>query len=132
MISQQSSQPAHRQLRIFCVEDNVLLVLDLQMMIEDAGHIYAGSAARFDEVKSAFEQTGFDLALIDIDLADGRTGGLVAQWLQARGKPSFFLTGQDQLAAEYGDISLGTIAKPVAADKLYEKLRKFEESHVGR
>ena len=117
-----------RQLRIFCVEDNVLLVMDLQMMIEDAGHIYAGSAARFDEVQAAFAETEFDLALIDIDLADGRTGGAIAEWLKVRGRPSFFLTGQDQLAEEeYAEVSLGTIAKPVAADRLYKQLRDFAD-----
>lgn len=104
-----------------------MLVMDLQMMIEDAGHVYAGSAARFDEVKAAFAETDFDLALIDIDLADGRTGGAIAEWLQTRGRPSFFLTGQDQLAAAYANVSLGTIAKPVAAPRLYEQLRQFDD-----
>jgi DNA-binding LytR/AlgR family response regulator len=110
-------------LRIFCIEDNALLVMQLQVLIEGVGHVFAGSAARFDDVKAAFGATEFDLALVDIDLADGRTGGTVAQWLQVRGRPSLFLTGQEQLAADYADAALGTIAKPISRDKLRKALR---------
>ena len=110
-------------LRIFCIEDNPLLVLHLQAVVEDAGHVFAGSAARFDEVKSAFAAIDFDLALIDFDLSDGPTGGAIAEWLFANGRPSLFLTGQDQLAEEYAHVSLGTVSKPVSEDKLRNVLR---------
>lgn len=99
--------------------------MHLQVVIEGAGHIFVGSAARFNDVKAAFCETAFDLALVDIDLADGRTGGLIAEWLRARGCPSMFLTGQDQLAADYSDVSLGTIPKPVSENSLCEALREF-------
>ena len=105
-------------LRVFCIEDNALLVMDLQMLIEDAGHVFAGSAARFDDVKAQFDCVPFDVALVDIDLADGRTGGDIAQWLQQRGRPSLFVTGQEQLAERYSGAAVGTIVKPVDEAKL--------------
>lgn len=109
-----TATPARRRpLRVFCIEDNALLVMDLQMMIEDAGHVFAGSAARFDDVKTQFDRVPFDVALVDIDLADGRTGGDIAHWLQERGRPSLFVTGQEQLAAGYAGAAVGTIVKPV-------------------
>jgi DNA-binding response OmpR family regulator len=92
-------------------------------VIEGAGHIFAGSAARSDDAKAAFGTVEFDIALVDIDLADGRTGGAVAEWLWARGCPSLFLTGQDQLAEDYAGVSLGIIPKPVSEARLREALR---------
>jgi DNA-binding response OmpR family regulator len=117
-----ASRVVQRPLRIFCVEDNPLLVMHLQAVIEDAGHVFAGSAARFDDLMSAFDLTDFDLALVDFDLADGRTGGLVTEWLQARGRPSLFLTGQEQLAGKHAAASLGTIVKPVSEEALRSAL----------
>jgi AmiR/NasT family two-component response regulator len=109
---------AARQLRIFCVEDNALLVMDLQTLIEDAGHVFVGSASRFVDLKAKFEKTGFDLALVDIDLADGRTGGDAAEWLHARGRPSIFITGQEQVARDYAHAVIGTIVKPIDETRL--------------
>lgn len=109
-------------LRIFCVEDNPLIVLHLEMLIADLGHIFAGSAESFASLRSGIENAAFDLALVDIDLADGRTGGEIALWLLARGCPSLFVTGQEQVAETYADISLGVIVKPVTANLLAEKL----------
>ncbi len=123
---------ASAPLRIFCVEDNALLVLHLQAAIEDAGHVFAGSAARFADVRAAFGGTEFDLALVDLDLADGRTGGMVAQWLHDRGRPSLFLTGQDQLAEHYAEASLGTIPKPVSEHALRAALGDFAASRQSR
>jgi DNA-binding response OmpR family regulator len=126
-----ASGPVPRPVRVFCIEDNALLVIHLQAIIEGAGHVFAGFAVRFDEVKAAFAETDFDLALVDIDLADGRTGASIAQWLQARGRPSLFLTGQDQLTRDYADVSLGTIGKPVSEEKLCEALREFGTRQDG-
>jgi DNA-binding response OmpR family regulator len=109
-------------LRIFCVEDNTLLVMDSEAVTESAGHVFAGSAARSDDAKRAFGILEFDLALIDIDLADGRTGGEVAEWLRARGCPSLFVTGQEQLAEQYAGVSLGIIPKPVSELRLRRAL----------
>jgi DNA-binding response OmpR family regulator len=118
-------------LRVFCVEDNPLLVMHLQAVIEDTGHVFAGSAARFDDLSAAFDLTDFDLALVDFDLADGRTGGIIAEWLQARRRPSLFITGQEELAARYETVSLGTIVKPVSEERLRAALRDARESLAG-
>ena len=112
-----------KPLRIFCIEDNALIIMHLEMLIEQAGHVFVGSAARFEDLRRQFDEIDFDLALIDIDLADGRTGGEIARWLHARGLASLFVTGQEQVAADYADFSLGTVAKPVTADELLSKLQ---------
>jgi DNA-binding LytR/AlgR family response regulator len=125
-----SSNPipsGQREFRIFCVEDNALLLMDLQIMIEECGFVFAGSAARFADVKAQFATVPFDLALVDIDLADGRTGGDVAEWLSAHSRPSVFVTGQEQLAAAYAHASLGILVKPVDEHRLKALLHAVVE-----
>lgn len=115
-----------RQLRVFCIEDNPLIVLHLEMLIEDLGHIAAGSSGSFADLRSQIDDSDFDVALVDMDLADGRTGGEAAAWLKARGCPAIFITGQEQLAQSYPEISAGLIVKPVTRDLLARALEEID------
>ncbi|MGN6551644.1 MAG: response regulator [Pararhizobium sp.] len=119
-----------RSLRIFYLEDNPLIVFHIEAMIEDLGYIFAGSAGSFAELTAEFEILKIDGALIDIDLADGRTGPAAAAWLQERGVPAIFVTGQVEVAAEHPEVALGAVAKPVSAQALAEKLELLRE-HLG-
>jgi CheY-like chemotaxis protein len=113
-------------LRIFYLEDNPLIVLHVQSMIEDLGHIFVGSLSSFAELQACIDQLEMDGALIDIDLIDGPTGPAAAGWLLERGIPSIFVTGQEQAAAQYASVSLGVIGKPVGLNQLAEKLELFK------
>lgn len=122
-----AASPAPAQpLRIFCIEDNALIIMHLEMLIEQAGHIFVGSVARFEDLQRRIDELEFDLALVDIDLADGRTGGKIACWLHTRGIPSLFVTGQERVAADYAHVSLGIVAKPVSSEALLSKLRAVQ------
>ncbi|MBP0583042.1 response regulator [Labrys sp. LIt4] len=110
------------QLRIFYLEDNPLIVFHVETMIEDLGFVFAGSVGSFADLVSSFDAFEMDAALVDIDLADGRTGPNAAAWLHERGIPSIFVTGQVGLAAEYPLPSLGVIAKPISVEDLADKL----------
>jgi DNA-binding LytR/AlgR family response regulator len=109
-------------LRIFYLEDNPLIVFHIEAMIEDLGHVFAGSASSFTELRAEFDTLEIDGALVDIDLADGRTGPDAAAWLQERGIASIFVTGQIELAADHAGAALDTILKPVSVGALAEKL----------
>lgn len=114
-------------LRIFYLEDNPLIVFHIEAMIEDMGHIFAGSAASFAELRAEFDSLDMDGALVDIDLADGRTGPDAAAWLQERGIASIFVTGQVDVAAEHSGVALGTISKPVLDEALAKNLELLRE-----
>ncbi|MDX3927917.1 MAG: response regulator [Shinella sp.] len=94
----------------------------VEALIEDLGHIFAGSAASFAELTSNLDISEIDGALIDIDLADGRTGPNAAAWLQERGIPGIFVTGQVEVAAEHPGLVIGTIEKPVCLEELASAL----------
>lgn len=110
-------------MRIFYLEDNPLIAFHVEHLIEDLGHTFAGTLDSFSALKSRFSDLAMDVALIDIDLADGRTGPDAARWLCERSVKCLFLTGQDQLAEEMGDLALGVISKPVTLQDLAEKLQ---------
>ncbi|KKB80354.1 histidine kinase [Devosia soli] len=109
-------------MRIFYLEDNPLIAFHVEQLVEDLGHTYVGSLDSFKALKLQFENYSMDVALIDVDLADGRTGPHAARWLKDRKIPCLFLTGQDHIAADAGDIALGTISKPVSLQSLADGL----------
>lgn len=77
-------------LRVFYLEDNPLIVFHIEAMIEDLGHVFAGSLSSFAELEASFGELAMDCALVDIDLADGATGPEAAEWLLNKGIPSIF------------------------------------------
>ncbi len=119
-------------MRIYCLEDNALVVMHLEMVIEDAGHELAGSAASFDEAVRAWEDTPFDLALVDIDLADGKTGIDAARWLNERGHLAAFVTGQASLAASHEDLVMAVLHKPIDETCLKDLLSAAEARLLER
>lgn len=112
-------------LQIFYLEDNPLIVFHVEAMIEDLGHVFSGSASTFADLVAKFDALEVDGVLVDIDLADGRTGPAAAAWLRERGIPSIFVTGQGSIADQYQDLALATIGKPVDLAVLAEKLELF-------
>lgn len=113
-------------LRIFYLEDNPLIAFHVEAMIEDLGHVCAGSADSFAELAKTDGASEIDGALVDIDLADGRTGPAAADWFRERGIPSLFVTGQEEIAAKYAGSALGLVKKPIDISDLAEKLKLFE------
>jgi CheY-like chemotaxis protein len=112
-------------LRIFYLEDNPLIIFHVEAMIEDLGHIFAGSANSFAELMRMIDALEVDGVLVDIDLADGRTGPDAAVWLKKRGIPALFVTGQQQIAVQHQAAVLGFVRKPISASDLSEKLKPF-------
>ena len=120
-----------RALRIFCIEDNPLIVLHIEHLVEEMGQVFAGSADSFADAMRQLESLEIDGALIDIDLADGRTGPEIAVWLAERGIPSILVTGQEDLAAQHAEVALDVIIKPVSGNCLAEKIALFRR-RIGK
>lgn len=112
-------------LRVFYLEDNPLIVFHVETMIEDLGHIFVGSASSFSELVEIIDGLQVDGVLVDIDLADGRTGPDAAALLHERGIPALFVTGQELIAAEFLSTALALVKKPVLIPDLAEKLELF-------
>lgn len=109
-----STRRRSASLRIFCLEDNPLIVFHLEQMIEDLGHVFAGAAESFADLQAIWTTLRMDCALVDIDLADGRTGPDAAAWLAHRRVPVIFVTAQEAVAAPYATTAGAVVSKPIS------------------
>ncbi len=78
--------------RILVVEDDYLVASWLTGILEQWGCRVVGPASTVAEALRLVEEGGFDGAILDVNLR-GEQSGPVAETLEARGVPYFFLTG---------------------------------------
>ncbi|WP_369831650.1 HWE histidine kinase domain-containing protein [Caulobacter sp. HMWF009] len=87
-------------LKVLIVEDSLLLALELEAGLEDAGVEVVGCAAELGEALSMLGLT-FDVAVLDADL-NGQSVAPVAEMLRREGRPFVFATGYADKAAPMG------------------------------
>ena len=87
-------------LKVLIVEDSLLLALELEAGLEDAGVVVIGCAAELSEALSMVEMD-FDVAVLDADL-NGQSVAPVAEILRSMGRPFVFATGYADKAAPMG------------------------------
>ncbi len=87
-------------LKVLIVEDSLLLALELEAGLEDAGVVVVGCAAELSEALSMLDQD-FDVAVLDADL-NGQSVAPVAEILRRDGRAFVFATGYADKAAPMG------------------------------
>lgn len=78
--------------RLLLVEDNFLIGIDLKARLERLGYEVDGPLPSFKRARLAIEAHAYDIAVLDMNIADG-TAVPVAELLQQRDCPFVFLTG---------------------------------------
>ena len=79
--------------RVLIIEDEPIIALDLQQLVESAGHEVVGVAASEDEAVAIAEAERPSLVLADINLGEGGDGAsAVARILQRHVAPVIFVT----------------------------------------
>ncbi|WEX11324.1 response regulator [Chelativorans sp. AA-79] len=82
-------------LRIFIVEDEALVAMNLEMILEDLGCLIVGPAMRFDRAEAMIGgELAADVAILDVNVG-GRQVFPLAHRLEGR-MPIIFATGYDQ------------------------------------
>ncbi|MGI8981434.1 MAG: response regulator [Pirellulaceae bacterium] len=125
-------QEGYAVLRILIVEDDPELAATLQYLIEEnAYYQVVGTAADADSAIAAAEVHDPDLVLLDLHLANGSTGFMVAVRLVDLGIPALFVSGK---APNFPmrDLALGCLAKPVTADDVHCSIAIVEDILRGR
>ena len=108
-------------MRVLIVEDDPLVAATAAEALEDAGHEVVGPAYDADEAWRLVRHSPPDLALVDINLADGEEGLALAQHFKdALGLPSIFVSGEVRAARRRSSAALGILAKPYDPDLLAE------------
>lgn len=100
-------------MRVLIVEDEVLLAVELEHMLADAGHSVVGHAMEADEAIRLASRHRPDLALVDVHLQDGPTGVETARTIGADcGAVVLFMTANKQRLPEDFAGACGVISKP--------------------
>jgi CheY-like chemotaxis protein len=112
--------------RILILEDDPFIAMDLQSIVEGQGHEVVGV---FDTLAEACEHLGdgFEFALLDIDVADGKSFDLAGA-LMARRIPFAFVSASrpSELPAHLRDVAF--IPKPFEEAAI---LRSIARNHAA-
>lgn len=120
-------------LRVLIVEDEVLIALELEDLLAEAGHVPVGIAATSEEAMRLGHDLKPDVALVDIHLADGPTGVEVARSLGgADGTTVVFMTANGRRIPPDFAGAVGAIGKPYSERSVRSALSYFADRRDGR
>ena len=115
-------------LKVLIVEDEALLAMELESLIEEAGHSVVGWAVSSDEAEAMVGTSKADIAFVDIHLSDGPTGLDVAEHIRRSGQPMVvFMTANPKRIPENFVGAVGVIAKPYTMNGVMSALRYLQE-----
>ncbi|MDK4713548.1 response regulator [Rhizobium sp. CNPSo 4039] len=100
-----------KKLRIFVVEDEVLLATWMEDILVDLGHEIAAVASQLPEGCEIARSGEFDLAILDVNL-NGQPSYPIAEILRERGIPFVFATGYGGTGLDPAFKNVPTLAKP--------------------
>ena len=106
-------------LRILLVEDEAIIAMTAEDMLADIGCTVVGTATTLAEALRMAEGDGFDLALLDVNLA-GEDSGPVADRLKALGRPFLFTTGYGSAGMNTTHVDVPVVMKPYQISQLEE------------
>ena len=103
---------------ILIVEDEPLIAMMLEDFLETLGHNVVASCDSLEDALGHVEAGGFDVAIIDIQLRDGKQVWPVADRLAETGKPFVLATGGhvEPPPPEHADAPV--LAKPYTIDAI--------------
>jgi two-component system, response regulator PdtaR len=122
---------------LMIVEDELLLAMLLKDELEDVGYRVLDIAARHQEALGISRKCKPDLALVNIELADGDDGVALAHDLKALGVPVLFISGQPHRASLAKAVAIGSLPKPYTLSDMVEAVdylfrhENGDESHRG-
>jgi DNA-binding NtrC family response regulator len=108
-------QEEHKSMSaILICEDDAFLAADLMMSVESAGHQVHGV---YSNARDALRDAGKlkpDIAIIDLELADGHTGSSLARTLESLGVKVIVISGHPNTGPALGTVAHTYAEKPVS------------------
>ena len=115
-------------MRILLVEDDALILMQMEALVEDAGHLVVGTAMRTAEALALVREVDPDIALVDLRLGEGDSGVEVAHALRDRGNVMVvFVTANPLTLGDDLAGAAGVIAKPFTRAVVSGGMRYLEE-----
>lgn len=109
--------------RVLVVEDEMLVARLVEDILEELGCVVVGPFARVPAALEAAKAETFDLALLDVNVANEEVFP-VAYELEQRGLPFLFLTGYGSSALPKDRPQWEACAKPFKVDELAAKISR--------
>ena len=115
-------------LKVLIVEDEALLAMELESLVEEAGHSVVGWATSSAEAKTMVNAIEADIAFVDIHLSDGPSGVDVAEYIgEKKISMVVFMTANPKRIPDHFAGAIGVIAKPYTMNGLTSALRYLQE-----
>lgn len=117
--------------RVLIVEDEALIALNLASILEDAGHEVVGLATDTAEALELADDN-VDLALLDVNLADGATGAHLGETLACDyGVQVIFITANPHQLGQGVPGTLGVLGKPCDEQALLSLIASVDPDQDG-
>jgi two-component system, response regulator PdtaR len=122
--------PAARKI-LLIVEDQLLLASGLKDELEDGGYRVLELAVQHQEALGFAREIRPDLALVNIDLANGDDGIALARDLKGLGIPVLFISGQPDRARLAKTVAIASLAKPYSGADMLEAVDYLFRHELG-
>jgi len=110
--------------RILVLEDDALIAIDVEMLLESAGHAVVGPVSCQAAALVVIDEQALDAALIDINLGSEKAFD-VADRLAKEGVPFAFLSGHSRASVPSDHADRPFIAKPYTHRQVIEQVSKL-------
>ena len=111
--------------RIFVVEDEVVVALEIQRALKKMGFVFAGMATHYEEAVTGIETTRPDLILLDIRLKQSKSGIEIAKTIKHYRIPFIYLTSitdESTMREAICTEPVGYLVKPFRREELRSTL----------
>lgn len=116
------------KLRVLLVEDEALILMQLETLLEDAGHVVVGTAMNAADGVALVYETLPELVFIDLRLGDGSSGLDVARAVRdLDGITAVFITANTRQLSGDLEGAAAVIAKPFSGSVLEETVAFLEQ-----
>ena len=109
---------------ILIVEDEPLIAMMLEDFLESLGHNVVGTCETLEEALERVDAGGFDLAIIDVQLKEGKQVWPVADRLAENGTPFVLATGGHVEPPPAQHAAAPVLAKPYTIDAIAPALER--------
>jgi CheY-like chemotaxis protein len=109
---------------VLIVEDDPLISMMLEDFLETLGYVVAGASDTVEDALARVEAGGFEVAILDVHLKDGKNTWPVADRLAEKGIPFVLATGGHTEPPPAAHAGAPELAKPFTIDALQPALEK--------
>ena len=109
---------------ILIVEDEPLIAMMLEDFLESLGHQVVATCESLEEALDRVDQGGFDVAIIDVQLKDGKQVWPVADRLAEEGTPFVLATGGHVEPPPEKHAGAPVLSKPYTIDAIPTALER--------